>query len=165
MLLQLSFHETLINTILDKGLLGLLIVAATFAANRILENYKSTKARDNEILKMRIAAMTDTWETIYSWVTESNQQLGKAINEEQLSAIKKEIQEQSTSMFKTIEKNRFLTGDLFVDECHNYAGYFYKYFLELTFELSGDDTYYKMRMSGANIINSLDRYLDSVKPH
>jgi len=48
-----DFYEKLIITIVDKGLLTLLIAIAAFSLNKILEKYKSKQALENELIKQK----------------------------------------------------------------------------------------------------------------
>src|SRR5688572_11160316 len=100
----MTFDEQVIITLIDKGLLALLIVISTFCVNLILERYKSYKSRNNEILKIRIAAMNNTWSKVYSWIVESNSKLSNiTLTSEQA---KTQINDSITEVIKVIEENR-----------------------------------------------------------
>ena len=44
----MNFHDQLILTIIDKGLIALIIAVAGFWLNRYLESFKSLRALENE---------------------------------------------------------------------------------------------------------------------
>lgn len=51
--MELSFHEQLIITLMDKALIGGIVAVAGFWANRYLESFKSRRELENELSKLR----------------------------------------------------------------------------------------------------------------
>lgn len=59
----MTFREQVFITILDKGLLALLIAVGSFALNRLLEQYKSMQAQSLEAFRQRQARTLEEFRT------------------------------------------------------------------------------------------------------
>jgi hypothetical protein len=66
----MTFQEQLIITVVDKAIIGLIIIVAVFLFNKKLEQFKSRQVLTQEIAKQRIVKITQIWESIYKWETE-----------------------------------------------------------------------------------------------
>ena len=62
-----DFREKLILTIIDKLIIGLIVVMALYFGNKGLEQYKSNQSLVVEFSKQKIAKIAETWTHIYEW--------------------------------------------------------------------------------------------------
>ena len=148
--MPLRFDEQLNLVLIDKALIGLLIVVATYCANRVLESFKSREALANEISKLRIPAMNESWAAVYSWLLKANLALAKATDRD---AAKTEVATLAFEPVAIIEKNRFLTGNTFANDCLHYSNIMLKYYMNIE-GMDFEGMYKSMKDSGDSIITS-----------
>ena len=159
----MTFREQILVTLLDKGLLALVIVIATFCVNIILEKYKSYRSLNNEVSKIRLVAMNNTWSKIYSWIVDSNSIISNPTLK--VEETKGKVRDSVIDVIKIIEENRFLCGNIFSNECLDYCNSWAKYFINPDNVKWHDDHYKNLKSKGESIISSFSKYLRSLEKH
>jgi|SRR5882724_2495470 len=66
----MTFREQLLITLVDKAVIGALVVLAGYLLNRALEKFKSERALANEFAKQRLEKIAELWEALYKWEAE-----------------------------------------------------------------------------------------------
>lgn len=66
----MQFREQLLITVVDKAVIGAIVLFAGYVLSRGLERFKSERALANEFAKQRIAKIADLWESLYKWEAE-----------------------------------------------------------------------------------------------
>jgi hypothetical protein len=66
----MTLYEELIVTVVDKAIIGLIVLIAGFWLNRALERFKSSQAMTNEFTKQRVAKIAEVWEALYKYEAE-----------------------------------------------------------------------------------------------
>lgn len=130
--------EEIIKIVIDKGLIGLLLIVAGYLINRILEKHKSKQSLHNELAKMRISKIGECWEVLFKadslarqLITVASDGLRKFGNEnwsEYVEYLKKntplieqELRKELDASHSIIEKNRFWIGHKSYHNFHNYT--------------------------------------------
>lgn len=121
---MLNLQDTLINTIVDKGLLAFVVAAAGFWLNRILETHKAYEIRQTEFMKLRMQAMNNTWSAVYSWIIKCDKLLENnmpIIGDTDIGSFRKSVVGETEMLIEKISGQRFFCGELFTQDCLNFC--------------------------------------------
>jgi hypothetical protein len=158
--MQLTFKQQLVLTLLDKGLLALLLAVAAFIGSRLLEKFKATQAVRSETTKARIQAMNTTWAAITGWRAFALARSHPYQTTEDWGESRKQIRHGFDDAIESLERNRFLAGNEFSDDALEYAARLMQYYQDVVFagqwDMSGQ--YAELRKLSADI-RSVERYL------
>jgi hypothetical protein len=150
----LTFKQQLVLTLLDKGLLALLILLAAFVINRALERFKAKQTVKTETTKARIQAMNQTWGEITAWRASALTKSDRYQSDDQWAESKKQIKAGFDNTFQIIERNRFMCGNEFADAAMTYAANLMQYFQDYVFTGQIDSTgeYARLRQLSQDIV-------------
>ena len=121
------FSEQLILTIVDKLLIGLIIVALGFVANFVLERFKSDLAIRSELATKRVLHVEEVWSAFYTWESTVNELVlginriiekhGEAVDARNQALIKEikpleaRSEKQMNDAIRLAEEKRFWLGE------------------------------------------------------
>lgn len=124
----MTFEEQLYITIIDKLLIGALIVVVGFTFNRLLERFKSKQSFSNEMAKQRVTKISECWEIMYKWeykiqsiytlmahysdISSSKEEYNRMMKEDDtIKKLVEDINKIFPLVKETVERNRFWTGN------------------------------------------------------
>jgi hypothetical protein len=126
---SLSFHEELIKSVVDNGLLALIVLGAGVWLNWRLEKYKVDVAQHSEFMKLRMQAMNAVWSDIYAWMLDCDSYFPQMWANEPLEALKppdadryrRFIQKRTEELVRKLVTHRFFCGEAFMQDCLAFA--------------------------------------------
>jgi len=111
----MTLKEELLKTLLDKGVLGLLLLGCGFYLNRLLERFRTSLSFSTELNRTRVTRIGDVWEKLYEF-----EQCAELSNRPGAERGKKSFAGLFDELHDLIQHNRFWIGDSAYNEINAY---------------------------------------------
>ncbi len=148
----MDFEHKVVLTVLDKGLLAIVVVIVGFVGSRLLERYKAKQVRETELVKAQLQAMSSTWSAIIAWRDGTNWRLNvsKQWSSDEWTAMKLDIERSFNILMGQLATHRPLTGLEYADTAEEYVTKIAQYHYDITFQRKWDETsrYHQLREEG-----------------
>ena len=131
-----ELKKDLLKILVDKLLIGLILVVAGVFANNLVEKYKSEEGFRTELNKTRVARIGEVWEGLYIYEasvdnvlnhftqiileTKNNEKLELERRQTELPPLIKTQQSALADLIASTHKNRFWIGEETYKEINNY---------------------------------------------